>query len=761
MSEQDTEFFAKLFASFKIEAEEHLKSLTDELLKLEQEVSEKEKQESIESIFRAAHSLKGSARAVNFDSIERVCQVLEDVLAFWNQGKIEITSDQFDVIYRTGDYLQKKIQSDEGDVDLEEEKSLLEDLAKVIDGEPISSNKEKKSAKPEVPSTPWHPKKALETPENKPPLPEKEVVKQSEQTNQPSEKKVKEQPLTKSFDQTIRVSEKKLDKLLQHVEEMLSVKLNAKQQVVDLKKIDETLDQWDREWQEQGSEMNRENHLNFLKTIRKDLNRLIRRSEQDFRLVGGMVGTVLSDTKTLLMQPFSMLFDAFPRMVRDIAHSLEKSITLDLKGREIEIDRRILEQMKDPMIHIIRNCIDHGIETPEERKKNSKLEKGKIEIAVSQLCGSSVEIVVSDDGVGIDLEEVKAKALAKGVISQKNLESIKDQDLMKLVFHPGFSTKPIVTDLSGRGVGLDVVSENVEKLGGQVLLESKLGQGTTIRITLPLTLATFRGILIKVSGNSFVVPTNHVRKVVRLMPEDIKNVENKATIFLDGKTFSFFHLRDIFGFPKRGDETKLFALVVKAGENAIAFGVDQIQNEQEIFIKGLGKQLENIQNMNAATILEWGKVVPILDAFDLIRNAIETSVTTRSGIGDKKETVKKQKSILIADDSVTARMLLKNIMESAGYAVTSAVDGKEAFTFLNTEEVDLLLSDVDMPRLNGFDLTKKVRSSEKLKDLPVVLCTNRGSKEDREHGVEVGANAYLDKSNFMQSNLLEVVRKLL
>lgn len=718
MTQKEEEFIAKLRATFKVEAEEHIKVLSDGLIALETQPDIQNQRELIETIFREAHSLKGGARAVNLVEIQDICQSMENVLSAWKAEKIHPSPELFTTLYATIDIVKNFITLS-GSPQPEMSKripGLIEILGKLSDGKPVSEQTAATLA----------------------------------QTEQPSQT---------SSNATIRVSTQKLDKLFQQVEETLIIKLTASQRVAAMKEMQNELKKWEKRF---GN-----GHQEFIKSFSENLDMLTKATAQDYRVIAGMVDTLLDDTKKVLMQPFSTLTEIFPRMVRDLSHSLGKEVAFHVSGSDIDIDRRILEELKDPITHLLRNSLDHGIELPEQREKSGKKKEGTISISATQISGNSMEIVISDDGAGVDPAKVKESALKQGAISSSDADTLTEQEIISLIFHSGVTTSPIITDLSGRGLGMGIVTEKVEKLGGQLFLESKKGVGTTFRIVLPVSLATFRGIHVRVSERDFIIPTHYVRRVIRIKPEEIKTIEGKETIFTDQKTISYVHLCDLLDMPRKTPDKDLKAnekrlvVIVKAAETLAAIGVDSILCEQEVFVKSLGKQLQRVRNFTAATVTEWGKVIPILDPYDLIKSLLRENIvknTTAAPSGDKS--ILSKKTIIIAEDSLTARTLLKNILDTAGYTVKTAVDGAEAFSLLKTEHADLLLSDVEMPRMNGFELTRKVRGNEKLKDLPIVLCTSRGSKEDREQGIEAGANAYMDKSSFAQSNLLDIIQKL-
>jgi len=480
--------------------------------------------------------------------------------------------------------------------------------------------------------------------------------------------------------------------------------------------------------------------------------------------LGGMVANLLEDIKRALMLPFSSLLEIFPRFVRNLSREQGKEVDWIVQGGEIEMDRRILEEMKGPLIHLIRNCIDHGIEEPEERRRKKKSPRGTVTVAIAQRNGSKVEILVSDDGAGIDLAKVRAAAVKLSLLAPQEAAKLSDEQVLSFIFQSGVSTSPIITDISGRGLGLAIVQEKVEKLGGFVSLETVPHVGTRFRIVLPLTVATFRGILVRVAEHTFVLPTTNLEWVLRVSREEIKTVENRETIQFQGRAVSLVRLDNALDLspktPAGNPADKLPLVILRAAEKCMAFLVDEILNEQEILVKSLGKQLSRVRNIAGAAVLGTGKVVPILNIPDLMKSAARV-VPAAKIVAVPAGAPAKRKSLLVVEDSITARMLLKNILESAGYNVTTAIDGVDAFTLLKSEECDLVVSDVDMPRMNGFDLTAKIRADTKLSELPVVLVTALESREDRERGIDVGANAYIVKSSFDQSNLLDVILRLI
>ena len=418
--------------------------------------------------------------------------------------------------------------------------------------------------------------------------------------------------------------------------------------------------------------------------------------------------------------------------------------------------------MKDPLNHLLRNCIDHGIEKPAMREQKHKPAHGTLTIAVAHKDSSKVELLIADDGTGIDVANVKAAAGRLGMVPAEELGKLDEREALALVFRSGVSTSPIVTDLSGRGLGLAIVRERVERLGGSVALETRPDAGTTFRIMLPLTLATFRGVLVRAGDQIFIVPAVSVERVARVSNKDIKTVENRETIPLGGQTVSLVRLSDVLEMPRAPGESADNAQVVVLGlgPDRVAFQVDAVLAEQEVLVKGLGRQLERVRNVAGASVLGTGQVVAVLNVPDLMKSALKPAAQ-HVAVAPGRLVERAKRSILVVEDSITSRALMKNILESAGYNVSTAVDGVDGYTTLKTGAFDLIVSDVEMPRMDGFDLTAKVRADKQLSELPVVLVTALESREHRERGIDVGANAYIVKSSFDQSNLLEIIRRLI
>ncbi|ABE44385.1 hybrid sensor histidine kinase/response regulator [Polaromonas sp. JS666] len=772
MSTKEDNFLLQLRATFKVEAEEHLQTIADGLLELESTPSAQAKGQIVETVFRAAHSLKGAARAVGFSEIELLCQSMEDVFASWKRQESLPSPDALDTLHRVLDAIasaQAAPVGSDGTGDQPALSSLRQALRQLgIDSSlspresaatGLSSSADDAAMAPPV----------IEVAKPALPLPVAPEIGPQE---------------------TVRVTVSKLEARLLEAEEMLMAKLTVGQRVTDLRELSGRFDAWRNAWGEvepearqlrllsdqPGSPTQRHSSeglaqvldffdwsMDYVKIMESEAVALERTAQHDRFAIGKLVDDLLEDSKQLLMLPFASISASFQRLVRDLCRDQGKEAELKIYGENTEIDKRILEEMKDPLIHLLRNSLDHGIETAAERRRRGKPSRATIELAVTQISGNKVRLMLSDNGAGIDTGKVKASAIKLGLISPEEAAQLSEPESQALIFRSEVSTSPIITQLSGRGLGLAIVREKTTKLGGEVTVDSQAGLGTVFQIELPATRATFRGILVKAAGRLLVLPTAQVERAARATPDDTRTVEGRETITFDGRAVSLVRLADVLELPyvERKDmfPSGIPVLILGSVDQRVAFAVDEVLDEQEILVKPLLKPLSRVRNVAAAAVLSNGKIATILNVDDLLKSARKVARTApRAATGTKAV---EAGMVLIAEDSITSRMLLKSILESAGYDVKTAVDGMDAFTLLRAEKFDLLVSDVEMPRLNGFDLTAKIRADKRLAELPVVLVTALETREDRERGIDAGANAYIVKSSFDQSNLIEAVRRLI
>lgn len=747
--DREKEFRKRLLATFKAEAIEHVATMSSGLTELERMPPIEVQMDIVETVFREAHSLKGAARAVNIPGVESLCQALESVFAQWKMRRIHQSRELYDTLHLAIDMVRAAVAStaaESDDVPQAQLAGLVVELERLATGGPAVAAFEAGSAK-EARGAPVEPPASGPRPEQ-------------DRARRPGSAVIYAETSG-----TVRVSAGRLSSLLSEAEEMLPLKseaaslsLGAHELVSAIEALRSELGGPSRAGapaavQETFARLDRK--VAALEAAAKASSRSARNHS---RALGRMIDSLLEDTKKTMLLPFSSLLEAFPMAVRDISRKKAKEAEIVFEGESLEIDRRILDELKVPLLHLVSNSVDHGIERPSERESAGKPRKGRIKISMVHADGNTAEIRVVDDGGGIDIERVKASAVKNGVIKASDAASLGGQEALSLIFHSGLTTSPIITDISGRGLGLAIVREKVERLGGSISVEASKA-GTSFRILVPLTIATFRGVLVSSGGQSFIVPTSSIERTFRAGKSQFGVAENRETIKLGGEVFSFARLSSVLGLSDRssGDGPAPVLLLASAGTK-IAFGVDEITGEEDVLVKGLGPQLKKVRNISGAAILGTGRPVPIINVPDLLRSAVKTVPGPAKKAAPRASAQKRP--VLVAEDSITSRMLLKNILETAGYEVSTAVDGVEAWTLMKTEKFDILVTDVEMPRMDGFELTARVRADKDLSRLPVVLVTALENREDRERGIEAGANAYMVKSSFNQNNLLEIVKRL-
>jgi two-component system chemotaxis sensor kinase CheA len=791
------EFLKKILETFKAEANENLNAMAIHLIELEKNPGKERQDELSEIIYRVAHSLKGASRSVNLSEIESICHAFEDVMSAIRDGQIEYNTQVFDALHQTIDIITELLDYDSNEVNIELETKISEHIDKLtlieagIDVEDLST-----SHAPDTVNTQPNLSKPQNTEQIEAKKPEKEQSKIKPSIDDAGQSKKEIQPHSEphqfsksTSSQTIRISTDKLDNVLSQAEELLSLKLRAIQRTKNLQNTLNKFSSWHKEsfailqsannvsqilkHQDKNPDFSGEkvhiDHLtqylewtnSFVKDIEKELKNLNNFSVQEIHTISLKIENLLDDVKELIAVPFSTLSDMFPKMVRDIAKDLGKEVDFYVEGDDIRIDRRILEKIRTPLIHILRNSIDYGIEKPEERSNKKKPPKGKVRLIVKNLENNKIGVYVSDDGKGIDVEKLKKIYIADNNIQDQNVNKITDKECLGYIFHSGVSTSDIVTDLSGRGLGLAIAWQEIQQIGGNIDVETQKNISTTFSITLPISIVTFRGIIVEISNYKFIIPTIAVHRVLRIKKEHVKTVEGKATILLEGEITPLVKLNEILQLKEKPNKTDyLHIAVFENNTRKIGFVIDKVINEQEVVVKNFNRQLKRIRNISGATILGSGEVVPILNVSDLFKSSsqINSSANTIDNLIPEAE---KMKSVLVVDDSITSRTLLKNILNAAGYKVTTAIDGLEGYTKLKEGAYQVVISDVEMPKLDGFGLTSKIRADKEFSDMPVILVTSLSKREHREKGIDVGANAYIVKSSFDQTNLLDIIERLI
>ncbi|MGZ5979652.1 MAG: response regulator [Isosphaeraceae bacterium] len=495
-----------------------------------------------------------------------------------------------------------------------------------------------------------------------------------------------------------------------------------------------------------------------LRRLEKDLERFAMVLTSDGRQLDQVADLLDDAVRRLRMLPFAEACQGLDRLVRDLARASGKEVVLLVEGGQVELDRSILEGLRDPLYHLVRNAVDHGIETPDQRQAAGKLAQGRITLAAA-LRGTQVEVVVADDGRGLDLEAVRQQVRQQGLGEPPD-----ERDLASCIFLPGFSTASLITRVSGRGVGLDVVKSQVELLHGTIDLSFTAGQGTWFALAVPLTLTTLRALLVEAGEQTFAWASTNVQRLVRIGPDDIRMVGGREMLVNGKSLLPMASLAETLGLPATtaaGAGGKRPGLIVAAAERRMVFVVDELIAEQEIVVKGLGDRIRRVRNFSGATILPSGRIALVLNAAALIRAAMSRSVGPTPAPVPAMTGSLARKRLLVVDDSVTTRSLEKSILEAAGYEVVTAADGEAGWKLLQERDVDLVITDIEMPRMDGFELTEAIRRSKRSHELPVILISARSSDRDKARGIEVGADAYIVKSTFDQKELLEALGQLL
>lgn len=689
---------------FKIEGAEHIQRLEEGILRLE---TEPENAVVLEEAFREAHSLKGAARMLGLTGVETLSHRIEDILGAAKKGSVPLSSEIIDRLYKGLD--------------------AIRNLAKeAVTGEPsgvIVSHKEPEDL-------------ALHSETREPALVDFRI-------------------------DTIRVETIKLDKLMSQTGELNVTKLRIAQRRED---INDVLSLWEnisrklpRSVAEDSLIIERFGVL--LNTLRKVL------CEDSSRL--DLITAELQDSiSRIRLLPLSTIFNLFQRMVRDLGKDKAKEIRLVIEGGETAVDKRIIEEMKDPLMHMVRNAVDHGIEMPEERARKNKPRIGTITLKAYQT-PANVVIEVSDDGQGLDLETIKQAALKRKLTNENEISAMSPSQIQSLIFVPGVSTSTFVSDVSGRGVGLDVVRANVERLKGTIHIESSPDRGCAIKIQLPLTLATSKVMIVTVNNIKYAVPIEHIQTTCLINRKNIFTIEGRRTIVFDKlpvPVADLFDLLELKGanpvfkghIPKSGT---IPCIIISTGDDKLGLFVNELVDEQEVVLKQYSSILKRVRNISGSTILGTGEVCMVLDPYDLIKSAKKKEAPTAEE--RPVEEAETRKSILVAEDSITVRTQMKRILEGAGYEVTAAVDGLDAYNKLRGRPFDVLVSDIMMPNMDGLALTERIRQNKKYREIPIILVTSLASDEDRQRGLDAGANAYITKPSFDQKVLLDTLRRFI
>jgi two-component system chemotaxis sensor kinase CheA len=702
---------------FRIESEERLQHLDSGLLQLEKTPSD---QPLLEDLFRETHSLKGAARMLGLTAIQTLAHRLEDALGTARRGGAALQAETIVEMNQTLAALRRVVQ-------VEVAGAAQPDSAVERTGLPAAAQG------------------GLEA------------------TAEPAGAQAAAQKPEAFRIETIHVAPKKLDALLTQAGEITVTKIRIARRLAEMVELLDYCEEWERAVRaapdNAGGQV-----AQRLESLRGMLNHLRGGAYEDSARLDLMVDQLQSGIRAMRLLPMSTLFRLFPRLVHDLAREQHKEAELVVEGDETVADKHVLEEIKDPLMHMLRNAIGHGIELPEQREQRGKPRSGTIRVKAAQT-PAGIVVEVSDDGRGLDLDEIKRTALKNGMYREEELAGMSSAQLQSLILVSGFSTSSFVTDVSGRGVGLDVVRNSVERLKGVLQIESSPGRGLTLRAQLPVTLATVRVLIVAANGHRYALPVEHVHFSRKLQSSALYTIEGRQTVTLDGQAISVAWLLDLLGIarsvpeqPQRS-QAAFTCVVLGVGEERFGLLVEELLDELEVVLKAQSRLLKRVRNVSGATILETGDVCMVLNPYDLLRTLRKKSLAVV--VAAAVDTAPKKKLLLLAEDSITTRTQEKRILESAGYEVVTAVDGMDAYNKLGTRPFDAVVSDIVMPNMDGLALAERIRADRKYAELPIILVTSLATEEDQRRGLEVGANAYIAKPSFDQQVLLDCLARLI
>ncbi|MCZ8343830.1 MAG: hybrid sensor histidine kinase/response regulator [Leptospira sp.] len=768
---------------FQTDTLEHIQNIETGLIELEKNPKDLE---TLKNLFREAHSMKGAAGLLGLKDIEAITHVLEDQLGKASKGVTEYNPENADRILYALDHLRilvdeivlgkkttvdlkKVIETLTGQIQLETSKKPLveseeESLRAQVKVEGISST-------------------SIETTSSG-----MSTVKESSAELAPTLKQsasnTSSAPI-RSKVEMMRVDPSKLDLLLGHSGELTVAKNRIQRRAEDITELALTAEENGKNWNDIKQQI-----TNFLRAAKdhglatsqidsiknllqeekkkwdqciENLTTLKVKSIQDSTKLSALAQKLEEGIQNVRLLPLSSVFEIFPRTVRDISRELSKEVFLTLDGGHITVDKLVIEEMKDPLMHLIRNSLDHGIETREERLSSGKSNPAKIRIA-GKMVNQMVVVEIEDDGRGIDTDQIKEKAISKGLYTREELESFSTEMVQQIIFHAGFSTKQSVTSLSGRGVGMDVVKTFVERFKGSIEIESVLGVGTRFILKLPINFSTNHALIVQSEGWKFSIPTEFVEQGLFLERDQIQFMEGKPVYNWQNRPIRLLAWRDLFPSPKplfRQDEKEIkdVCLILNYNGERLALIVDKILDKQEILLKPFSGLVQTIPMMSGTTILESGEICYMVQVSEIFLNVRSNHVS--KVLSFKNQDQKNKKKILLAEDSLVTRARLQSLLEESGYEVITAVDGDDALKKFNKTNFDLLLTDVEMPKMDGLELIRDIRKNSQYNNFPIIVLTSLGSEEQIQKGKLVGASAYLVKSQFDNRNLLQTVERLL
>lgn len=792
---------------FRLEVDAQTTILNDGLLALE---TQPQSGKALESLMRAAHSIKGAARIVAIDAAVNLAHVMEDCFVAAQNQTITLGADHVDVLLHGVDLLIKISQLEPPELKpwqsehREEIETTRQEIAALLTpgsapvakrdvgvqsspaqqssngaGEQLTATVDTKAQtleaqvpqqKHEIVATPLPTqiqptaaKKSIET---------TSIVKPTssnlEQVNQSTGQ------LASNSDRVVRVSADNLNRIMGLAGESL-IEANWLQPFADslmiLKKRQLELSKVLQDFQEAVAVSHNQEDDRYLEAARNKerecreiLGDRLDALELFARRTANLSDRLYREVIASNMRPFADGVQGFPRMIRDIARKLGKQVKFEILGKSTPVDRDILKKLEAPLTHILRNSVDHGLELPQERLEAGKPVEGTVRLEAVHR-GGMLAITISDDGRGIDLERLRQKVISKSLSTPEMAAQLSESELLEFLFLPGFSTAKQVTEISGRGVGLDIAKSMAQEVGGNVRAFSQLGKGTSFHFQLPLTLSVVRTLLVEIAGEPYAFPLARIEQIVMVNKEEISSVENRQYFTMDNKNIGLvaaYQVLELKESPPKSDT--LSVVVISEQSDYYGLVVDRFLGEHDLVVRPLDHRLGKVQNIGAAALMGDGSPILIVDVSDLVRsvdNLLNSSPLSRFGSDADSTVVDRRKSILVVDDSITVREMERKLLQNKGYKVDVAVDGMEGWYTVSSNHYDLVVSDIDMPRMNGIELVNKIKNHPQLNSIPVIIVSYKDREEDRIKGLEAGADYYLTKASFHDDTLVNAVLDLI
>lgn len=763
---------------FRLETENQVAVLTSGLLALERDASDPKQ---LEELMRAAHSLKGAARIVGVDVAVRVAHQMEDCFVAAQEGKLTLGRAQTDRLLQGVDLLAQFGQTPEGEMGVWEDAragevtGFLDALAAVLRGETAAPAASPPSPEP-TPAPPMEASHLESAPGANGSAPQQNGTGSGQNGSAKTTTKASESPQKDTPERVLRVTADSLNRLLGLAGESLvesrwlppyaDTLLRTRRRQGDLARLLEDLrfslraTPLDTRQRQRLDDACREAAActESLAASHEELEGFVRRS-------ANLSGRLYREAQLSRMRPFADRAQGFPRFVRDLAASLGKAAHLEIVGANTQVDRDILEKLEAPLTHLLRNALDHGLETPEQRTAAGKPSEGQLTLEARHSAGMLI-VTLSDDGRGIDPEALRGAVVHKGLTTADTGAKMSEEELIEFLFLPGFSTRDKVTELSGRGVGLDVVRSMVREVRGSVRLTAQAGRGTRCALQLPLTLSVMRALLVEIGGEPYALPLSRIARTLKVPRESIETLEARQHFALDGQAVGLVAAHQILELdPPAVTPDEISVVVLGEHGRRVGVAVEQFLGERELVVQTLDPRLGKLKNISAAAILADRSPVLIVDVDDLLRSV--ELLATNSRLGEVRfgtrgtGTQGRSQRVLVVDDSLTVRELERKLLASRGYEVEVAVDGVDGWNSLRAHDYDLVISDVDMPRMDGIELIGLIKKDARLRSLPVMIVSYKDREEDRRRGLDAGADYYLTKSSFHDESLLQAVADLI